>query len=166
MIPPFIPVAYRERAYIAGGWAACPALASDMDVWILATTQEANNPDFNLADLRAQVLNDIGPAVHEEDSLESGEYGGVEIKIRKVCRITPSSGVSLHLMVTDAPIIEAVLANFDISTHQIAVSPFGEVIFGNNWTPITELPKVIEERRNGQTEARLKKITERYASRR
>jgi hypothetical protein len=168
MIPPFIPEAYRERTFIAGGWAACPALASDMDVWILATTTQANSSDFDLKDLRAEVLAAIKvpfntfARLREEDSDEAGEYGGVEIKIRKVCYVD-RDGVKLHVMVTNAPIIEAVLANFDISTHQIAIDHKGQVILGPDYTPVYETPKVIEGRANEHTPARLAKITARYA---
>lgn len=167
MIPPFIPDGYRERAYIAGGWAACPSLADDMDVWILATTEEANDPDFKLEDLRAEVLvrlNAVGSKLRpiEEDSEETGNYGGVEIKIRKVGYIKRAGFQTIHIMVTDAPIIEAVLANFDISTHQVAITPTGQVVLGASWTSITEPPQVIEGRENEHTPGRLEKITKRY----
>jgi hypothetical protein len=157
-----IPPSYWQRAYIAGGWAACPALAQDMDVWILATNKQANDPDFKLEDLRARVLKAMPRVTRAEDSDETGDYGGVEIKIRKVCLIEDAFGVKVHVMVTDAPIIETVLANFDISTHQVAIDYRGLVIRGNCWTPITQPPIVVEERRNEHTEGRLKKITERY----
>src|SRR5947208_1473633 len=51
-----LPEKYREFAFIAGGFAACPSLASDMDVWVL-TPYPARMHDDNIPfdDLRVHV---------------------------------------------------------------------------------------------------------------
>lgn len=54
MIPDdLLPEKYRDQAFIAGGFAACPSLANDMDVWVMAPCPFTNETGAD--DLRVLV---------------------------------------------------------------------------------------------------------------
>lgn len=158
MFPPgLIPTEIEYRAFIAGGWAACPALATDMDVWVMADTTDVDAYRQMLLDhLRAERRYSF---LEQEPGEETIKYEGVTCTIRKVA-IVYAGGRPVHLMVTDGTLL-AVLENFDISTHQIAITWNGEVVPGPDWTPITEPPRVLQNV-NDKTQARLEKICQRY----
>jgi hypothetical protein len=152
-----VPEKWRKDAFIAGGYAACPAMASDIDLWIFVDDCGGKYP---LADVRKEVLAHIrseGVYINEEDEASQTDYEGVNVNILKV-GVVPY-GTKIHVMVVDAP-VHPVLCGFDISTHQIALLPSGEVILGQEWTPITAPPKVLID--TDRTAARLEKITNRY----
>ena len=162
-------------AFIAGGYAACPALATDIDVWVSVDTHDAINPWDAVWTERLRLLNHLhqyfGFTVTEED-----QTGSVRDRNRMIVRDTFEGynlplpiyrvatvrveGASLpyHIIAVGAGLDE-VLSSFDISTHQIALTEKG-VVTGANWTPITEPPQVITEKFT--TPARLEKIRARY----
>jgi len=48
-----LPEPYQSTAFIAGGWAACPSLATDMDVWVPVPSPHVSKPEPN--DIRVLV---------------------------------------------------------------------------------------------------------------
>lgn len=143
---------------IAGGYAACPQLAGDMDLWVLAGPQRFGE---GLEKLAIKIC-------AENPVIVPFEADGVEIpyildhgcKILKVGTQYPPSGLPLHIMVTECSSISALLDCFDISTHQCALNQEMEFIKGRKWTPITEPP--VELFSTPNTAVRMAKIRTRY----
>lgn len=158
MIPRnLVPDQHYNNTFIAGGYAACPAMATDIDVWVFVDggTQpldEAREDVLKHLQANFDITEDVGGTV--------GDYNGVGINILKVAFVRGYT-LPIHIMVCDAP-CGIVLKNFDISTHQVALTPHG-VVIGEHWTPITVPPVVLERMENEHTQSRLQKITERYA---
>lgn len=165
MIPAtLLPEDLLQRAFIAGGWAVCPTLASDMDVWVwVDTTEESLSgahdrilmwleetmwPYEPLSDSRMEL-----PASFHQD----GTYGDVGILKVAVVRSAHLSH-PYHIMVVDKGPVD-LLEHFDISTHQVALVA-GNVVKGSGWTPVTEPPRVL--RMTPTTPARMAKIAARY----
>ena len=142
--------------FIAGGYAACPALAGDIDIWILAHAEDlAAVRDAVLAHLKA-----IPIWVNEEDATEVGTgYDEMPLHTRKVGRMF-LFGKHVHLMVTDATSPLEVLQNFDISTHHVAILPTGNVIEGPYFTPPHVPPRQLMQ--TSRTRERMVKICTRF----
>lgn len=158
MIPRnLVPDSLYDQTFIAGGFAACPSLATDMDVWIFVDGGLAN-----LEDARRQVLEHL--QAHFDISEEEGgtirDYRGVCVNILKVAFVQGFT-LPIHVMVCDAP-CGIILRNFDISTHQVALTTQG-VVKGDYWTPVTEPPVVIDGMENEHTAERLDRIRRRYS---
>jgi hypothetical protein len=142
------------RFFIAGGWAADPDKASDIDVWV-----STDNVDWT----RQLLLNYLVESLvtfTEEHSKEGEEsyLADIHTPVRKVAYI-PFQPKPIHLLAVEGGVYDT-LEGFDISTHQIAINDDGEIIKGSRWTPTTVPPIVLIE--TGTTEARLQKIAERY----
>lgn len=151
-----VPDEYVARTWIAGGFAACPELATDIDLWVLAGYERL------LEQVRQELVDYLneGFAYEEEAGIDIEDYEGIAITILKVA-VIPYHPLNVHLMVTDAPIIDAVLANFDISTHQVAISPDGQIVHGKHWTHLNVPPVVLID--TDRIPAPLEKIINRYA---
>lgn len=157
MIPRnLIPEDLEEQAFIAGGYAACPALAQDMDVWVFV-----DGGHENLDEARNRVLEHLQTFfdITEEHGGTISDYQGVEVNILKVAFVR-GFNLPIHVMVCDAP-VGIVLKNFDISTHQVALTAHG-VVKGEGWTSPLEEPVVLERMENEHTQERLAKIRARY----
>jgi len=145
-------IANGRRWCIAGGWAACPQLATDEDVWIFVDDRTSSP----LLEVRDDIWDACPEIVRDEAPLTETylvETGFMSLKVGTL-------GLR-HIILTDAANILDLLDGFDISTHQCAISDQGEFIRGRQWTPIDELPVVI--RVGGpNTARRLQKIQARY----
>lgn len=152
-----VPEKYRSGAFIAGGYAACPSLASDCDLWIHIDSY-LGGP--TLAEAREEVLTHIrgmDVSITEQDDTKTTKYAGVNVNILEVGYIPGPKRV--HVMVVDAP-VNAVLEGFDVSTHQVALLSNGQVFLGSQWTPVNEDPvKLID---TPHTAERMEKIRNRY----
>lgn len=137
---------------IAGGYAACPALAGDQDVWFF------NVPDFELVAAVAKLQNEY-PQIYAEPNPRIELMGkspeGYPMGVLKVGVLD-----NRHLLVTSASTIEDILKSFDISTHQCAISSDGEFIKGPNWSPIWTPPETLKD--TPTTPARVAKMVARY----
>lgn len=160
MIPAtLLPADLQSKAFIAGGYAACPALAADMDVWvpvsahrmsterarILTWLEDTMWPYETLTDRRFVVLDN-------SDAHYPIAAGKVAI-VRSVHMSHP-----VHIMVVSHKVKE-LLESFDVSTHQIALA-YGNVVKGSGWTPITVPPVKLKD--TPTTDARMEKIAARY----
>lgn len=176
MIPKgLLPEDLMGCAFIAGGYAACPALASDIDVWVKvadsavagSSAEEGTQETTTLQESRTRILahleEEFFPYEPQETTITSSGQNadGYPISVLKVAVVrSPHLSHPIHIMVY-AGTIEELLGCFDISTHQIALS-FGGVIKGSHWTPVTEPPRIIPGSTSVQTPARLEKIQARY----
>lgn len=161
----FLPLAFANRWVIAGEWAACPALAEDMDVWVL------NHDPINA---RQAILTFLAMTPwrnfrYTEESLSStlepsGRYEGVDIRIEKVAELVwTGDGLPpkpIHLVVTDAPCPEALISAFDISTHAVAIGPMGQVYTHEEFTHPGEAMRLL--RANVNTPTRVDRICARF----
>jgi len=142
---------------IAGGWAACPALALDKDVWVFADPQE---DIVALRDILLKHLEDDNAEYEVEDETRNAAgYEGV-ISILRVAKVEVPGSVPIHLIVTNALDPHDLISSFDVSAHQIALSSQGHVIKGGNFTPVTVKPVKLKD--TPTTDERMRKIAERY----
>lgn len=151
---------------IAGGWAACPALAADQDVWVLIDTEETSLEDAReqlLDHLRSYFATDPNALaeVNDERIADPKDYDNTMVHILKVAEFYEAKR-KIHVMVTDAPSARYLLRTFDISTHQIAIEADGRVIKGDDWTPFSVPPVRLRETKT--TSERMVKIAARYSS--
>lgn len=149
----FLPEQYRADAYIAGGWAACPSLATDIDVWVLS-------PRANLYTLKGELLTYLATTHLNVEMLTDQPTKAEYANTLKVAVINRHFKQNIHLLVSDAQMIEQVLENFDISTHAVALGPDGEVHRSTFWTSVAEEPVV--NKMTPTTPERLVKIKTRY----
>lgn len=170
MIPKeLLPPDLMGSAFIAGGYAACPALASDLDVWVYVPRGDDEADGEKLDATRGRILVWLETEMWPYELQDSNHLPeGAEVKegvypfhSQKVAVVrSPHWSHPVHIIVTTATPAE-LLEGFDISTHQIALV-FGNVIKGSGWTPITERPKRLSGAFNVSTEARLEKIAARF----
>lgn len=145
---------------IAGGFAACPGLAEDQDVWVFG---DRDDRPFILARLES-AARQYGVGIYQAEPLVAPEEESERYHTDndgtcftwKVARLVDGR----HILLTNAYDIQNLLDSFDISTHQCALSPDGEFIKGTLWTPITEPPVAI--RQTPTTNARMEKLRKRY----
>jgi hypothetical protein len=124
--------------FIAGGYAVCPALATDRDVFVQTTG--------NLEDIRAMLLDYMranGFTVVEESKVDvSDAYDGGIVEISKVGKVLMGTkGLPIHVLVTQAD-VQDVLNTFDITTSQVAITRTGKVVKGNSWTSPARAPQI------------------------
>lgn len=178
-----LPTPYRETAFIAGGFAACPALAADVDVWCPVDLMADDSDPFGLVWAERDRIVDwlkaqFGSAFVEHDA-SSSRRGDVPtppsfrhgqlvstfegyhlpIPIRRAGAVTiVGHALPYHIIVVGGDVDE-VLSSFDITTHMVALTPRG-VVVGEHYTPPFEEPRVITKKYT--TEARMEKIRARY----
>ena len=145
---------------MAGGWAACPSLAEDQDIWIL-------EPIRDLMNVREEILVHLAQQGfdHTEEGQNQVNTGyPPSFGIIKVAEVRPSDrSHPIHLLLTSSATPEELIAGFDVSTHQIAITHTGHVVRGVNWTSITVPPVVISiNKGKPTTPQRLRKIAQRY----
>lgn len=152
----FLPKRYRADVFIAGGYAADQELAGDIDVWV---TVRPGTLDRARNEILKQLDNDGVPHSIEVDSRAvSNDAYSWSLKVAMIF-----AGVidekPIHVIVTENN-PWGVLASFDISTHQIAILNDGEILKGENWTPINTPPIKLKD--TATTDERIEKITKRY----
>lgn len=147
------------NAYIAGGYAACPERADDIDVWVRCPTVD------ELDSFRQQLLSHLTEQHYAFDSLNDrreykDDYGDYVGGVLKVARVQRPGERDIHIMVTNLQPID-LLDTFDISTHMVAFD--GERCYRNpeKWSALTEDP--IVWKMTPTTPDRLEKIRNRYA---
>jgi hypothetical protein len=142
--------------FVAGGWAACPALATDMDVWVTSDNPARTRTEI-LEHFNAKLFAD---EYEEERSDEvAGDVDAYSNPLTlKVARVLIGQK-RFHILVTSGDISD-VLNGFDISTHQVAITDSGTVVRGYHWTPVTEPPIKLKD--TPTTNDRLIKIAARY----
>lgn len=160
MIPKgLLPPDLEGSAFIAGGYAACPALATDIDLWVYVAGE-------SLADARDRILlwlqTEMWPYETQEDNrpqLAGSTIDGYSIISVKVAIVrSPHLSHPIHIMVVNQSPVD-LLETFDISTHQVAIV-FGNVLKGSRWTPITQPPIMLKN--TPTTPYRMIKIAARY----
>jgi hypothetical protein len=171
----YLPEKYHKRWCVAGGYAACPALAKDIDVWVYGL----HNDDLEVA--RAAILahleqtvaglNTKAPIWPEkryqlENQVETRQflaYEGLDCRIEKVGAVTPPERLHLlpvHIMVTSAPDPGSLLTGFDVSTHAVAIDHSGRVFKHTNYTHPGEPPFALLH--NVHTPDRMARIAARF----
>jgi len=147
-----------DECYIAGGYAACPERATDIDVWVKAPNVEL------LPSVRRRVLSWFSAQGFDFQAMEDSrnihdEYGDVIGGVLKVAVITGAARLPIHVMVTDMR-PRALLETFDISTHMVAWDG-DETVTISYTSALEEDPIIIKM--TPTTPARFDKIRNRYA---
>jgi hypothetical protein len=158
-----LPKGFRELAVVAGGYAASPTKASDIDLWVLGIPRD----QFDLVEksirdyLDKAGLNgcsgEVGP--HIDCTYETFDDSF------RVAAIVDGPGENpVQILITTHPTLEELLAKFDLSVHQIGWSLTNPdaMVIGPEWTPVSEEPKVLTLTRPGQTLKRYLRIIPRY----
>ncbi len=144
---------------IAGGYAACPALAGDIDVWVYGVDTS------NLQIRRGEVLLHLARkrynvTTESGDNMVDEEYETKQCSVLKVGRIDRNEKPTIQIMVTDAPTPNELLANFDVSTHAVAVDMDGTVYRHDGWTPPQVPPVALLN--HSTTPRRMERIAARF----
>lgn len=148
------------RWCIAGGYAACPALAADTDVWVMVDTDIFSTYD-RLRDHFVRIFGAnalIDPRPDEAQDMAIHELYVDEATI-KVAHVSVD-GRDFHIMVTYCASPMAIIDRFDISTHQVALTSDGGIIRGQQWTAPHVYP--VRLKSTPRTELRMRKICARY----
>lgn len=161
----FLPETAMRNAFIAGGYAACPSRASDIDLWVTDLENLEATRAAILAHLRMSGYDVTEETAQEGFRVDGYGYDEMDLRILKVCYVQRPGALPIHVMVTDAAPL-AVLLHFDVSTHQCAIVPHpsvkgGDMMRGPEWTALTEEPVQIKE--TSATSTRMEKIRTRYA---
>lgn len=147
---------------IAGGYAACPQLAGDMDVWVLAGKRPYMQGLEQLAQRMLAANPDVVPFVATGGAHPYSFDPGCRVYEVGHLLARATGMANRHIMVTELDSIEALLDCFDVSTHQCALDENGDFIKGRQWTPLNVAPVKLFDTPN--TEARMEKIRQRYAA--
>jgi len=152
-----IPARLHGVSWIAGGYAADPHKAEDIDLWVLGS-QGDRSELLNHLLKTARLVDDPADAYTEDDSFDI--VGSVYVPTQE----DPFKGViKVQVLFSRIPGIQTLLASFDISTHRIAKSlASGEYVTGAGWKPTHEQPRALLFNRPERTAERLLKITSRY----
>lgn len=177
-----LPYPQDEAAFIAGGFAACPALAEDIDVWVPVDVTGVDDPFDAVWKMRdylvAYLRQEFGAAFTEHDGMDSRRHVvptppsqrhgkllttfegyHLPIPIRRAGVVVVEGGsLPYHIIVVGGDVDE-VLSSFDITSHMVALTRKG-VVVGEHYTPPFEEPRVVTKKYT--TEARLAKIRARY----
>lgn len=161
----YLPEDMWPRAIVAGGYAADPDCAADIDLWVIGGDMEVDA-------FRIRKHNHMGTF----SSLDSSPYEQfsnefavvteqvVEMKLGKF----GSTYLPVQILVSSDKNFRDLLERFDISTHQVGISLEPEIagrhrlVKGSKFTETTVQPRVITWTRPEQTIRRLKKVTSRY----
>lgn len=170
-----LPESLHERAIVAGGYAAHPQKALDVDLWVVGVPLE----DFTKVErtIRKHLsnhgyLSEGAPADQESlrdlqrefqgEALHYEEHPG---QFRVVVEGVPAiHGLPLQIIISAQPFFDALLHTFDITTHQIGYPLLAptEVMVTDDYTFSWEQPRVTNFDRPHQTLRRLERIAPRY----
>ena len=143
--------------FVAGGWAVCPALAGDMDVFVEIAYGE------DIVSARETLLKHLKKEFwrfEEQEETCTFEGYGTLATIVKVGKL-PSQGMrpEIHVLLTNAD-VHTTINSFDISTCCVAITDQGYIVWGDHWTSPIEPPiRLID---NPTTDARMVKYQQRF----
>lgn len=160
LLPPFL----REHACIAGGFAACPTRAGDIDLWILNFPGRSERVWDQITEhLRANEIK------FRESNFSYAQTNGSVLRL--VCKkvylrkknMLPDDDEWLDVQILEASqaTVHDLIDAFDISTHMIARTQT-DVVRGKHYTSTTETPVVMRFDKPEGVVARLDKICKRY----
>lgn len=162
----YVPERWRSKAVVAGGFAADPARARDVDIWIPA--------DNRYHEARTDVRNHLRKLGLEytleiEHSTTDDEERAEDYAHHLVATIPNGFGNRpVQILVSDAVNAQQLVEGFDISTHAIAKSlqpgtgGAMRVTFAARWTGTRVPPRVMRWTTPEDTLRRLQRVMLRY----
>lgn len=159
-----LPESLVPSAWIAGGYAHDPEKAGDIDVWVVGVQ------DMDAAERAVRKYLGLDPEVHIEGR-KSGTNHPEYNQHPNGFRVTHNGEIyegytmrKLQILLTIQPDIDALLKQFDITTHKIAYPLIAPATFkaGEGYFPIGAQPRVTNWHTPLSTLHRLMKISERY----
>lgn len=171
----FVPEDLRPNMVVAGGYAACPELADDIDVWVLADDEidgltEACDREEYLGSRRHRLKMHLAGMGTERVSADESDYAGDHKLVTTVTALLNFSGYNRSVRILDRKIQllvvphrtpQELVDSFDISTHAIALQR-SRFVFGRGWTRLNQTPNVLRWNQPGKSLERLLKISKRY----
>ena len=160
-----LPPEMHKRAIVAGGYAAVPEKAADVDLWVIGGDMEM---DYN----RIRLHNHLGLMPLDSSPYEqfSNEFAvvteqTVELKLGRFS----TTYLPVQILVSSAPTFQDLVDRFDISIHAIGrrlvdEGPEGDdyPVYGKGFTLPHQQPRVLVFTRPEQTIRRLERILPRY----
>lgn len=156
-----LPHALRNKACVAGGYAADRARAGDVDLWVCAGSDAAWARAQIVKHLEAMNLVQHVRLAHNQR--EDQGYSTVSHLVATLPH--EHAGKHVQILVTTAIGPHELVERFDISTHAIAKYLKGgilQVAFATQWTGLSEPPRVLRTSTPSDTLDRLERICERY----
>jgi hypothetical protein len=168
-----VPNSLLDRAVIAGGAAVDFDKAEDVDIWILSHGVKAFSYDHQQS-FNDHILKSLGllydhlPTVAgldgaytetDSDDLENQDYenSGFYVLVNGVY-----AGKKFQIFATEATTPEALLNEFDLSVHQVAIMSDGTYVVVSTTTKTTEPIRVLNVRDQKSTFRRALKLALRY----
>lgn len=156
-----VPERLRSNAYVAGGFAADPIGAEDVDVWILGVQGDRSELLNHMIQINRDFENGL-VFKHGQESDYNVDNGPFNV-VGDVLGVEGIGKRKVQILFSFAKNIQDLLKTFDITTHQIAVRlNDGETVVAPTWTPPYEQPRVVLFDRPQVTLRRLEKIAPRY----
>lgn len=161
MVPSYL-IPEGMRYFVAGGFAVCPALASDIDVWFMVegkpVTEVINKLVAHLT--RWQTMG----AIDVDFSYINGRvYHELHGTLNVATIAASDDRKAMHIMVTDdSP--QDTIDDFDLSVCQVAITDNGEVYRGEHWTAPGAPIKILKKsaKYDPRTAERLTKYIRRF----
>ena len=157
----YLPKGLHRDACVAGGYAADPEQANDIDLWVLGITPE----QFDTVEREIRqhlhnnyLLSSVDPPLR--DSQHYDEHPG---QFRVVSIQSGPAPMGVQILITKQPTLGQLLKQFDISTHALGYMVVSrEVEQAEGWTSIMEPPRVLTYARPTATTLRLDRVVARY----
>jgi hypothetical protein len=159
-----ITVNFRNVA-IAGGYAACPDKAGDIDVWLL--DQDIKGSTWNLQhSIALQIDRTVNAFRRFPDDVPEHVQKDYQDTTFALLRAYHSkvSGKTVQILAAPEKTLQELVNRFDVSTHAIGymlADPF-TLVKGKNWTPIDQQPRACHLNTPDSTRERLVKLCARY----
>lgn len=124
----FVPPALWHRTVIAGGYAADPTKAEDVDLWVYGFT--------NLDEAAERIHDHLNAGGVKWDLPEVKQYDGAEAELdnEDVAVIaelySTKAGLKVQLIISKHPTPQDILETFDLSVHMWAFGRYGEGYIG------------------------------------
>lgn len=169
-----LPADLRSKAMVAGGYAADPSRANDIDLWVVGMADLPGTERY----IR-KYLGEVGWLSSDRaDSLASEEYqDSGDFRVVAMHHVYEPIAVSedypsglgsktwtVQILISNQPTFLHLLNRFDLSVHQIGYSLDAPnvAILAPTFTTIHEQPRVVNFERPNQTFRRVERIFPRY----
>lgn len=157
-----LPPEMHKRAIVAGGYAADPDKAVDIDLWVIGGDMAQDFKAIRLWNnlMEYELSSERNPYEQFSNEFAVATELTVEMKLGRFS----TTYLPVQILVSAAPTFTDLLNRFDISVHAIGyplMAPAGRYV-GSGFTEFFEQPRVLTFSRPEQTIRRLEKIAPRY----
>jgi hypothetical protein len=172
----YIPESLHDQFVVAGGYACCPELAGDIDMWLLVGAKATpEDTEMHMEDLRGDLyshLHKMGASLSSAGK-ETPEYlfgkrrlvGTIQgfWKTGGYLRQYIKAETNLQFIIAPCDTAQELVDSFDLSTHAIAFQG-DQYTFAKQWTRREVPPVVMRWDQPATTLKRIHKICARYGT--